>query len=210
MLHIYESLQLKYFQLFERKKYKYLHPTAVLPYDAQVWNKDLLVMDEKTNIGPKSMIMNAKAKFVMKHHSGAAFGLTVVTGSHPKKVDRLLKTVRPEEQAEIDAQHKLDNDVVVEEEVWIGANVTLLNGATIGRGAVIGAGAVVRNNIPPYAIAIGNPARVVGFKFNVEEILEHESLLYPENERIAEEVIRNNYKKYFINRLKEIRQLTFA
>jgi carbonic anhydrase/acetyltransferase-like protein (isoleucine patch superfamily) len=48
------------------------------------------------------------------------------------------------------------------DDVWIGAMVTVLPGISIGTGAVVGSGAVVTRDIPPYAIAIGNPARVVG------------------------------------------------
>lgn len=47
-------------------------------------------------------------------------------------------------------------------DVWIGANVTILNGVTIGEGAIIGAGSVVRDDIPAWSIAAGNPAVVVG------------------------------------------------
>ncbi|MBK07112.1 MAG: hypothetical protein CL920_16495 [Deltaproteobacteria bacterium] len=49
----------------------------------------------------------------------------------------------------------------IEDDVWIGANVTILKGVTIGRGSVIGAGSVVTKDIPPMSIAAGNPARVV-------------------------------------------------
>lgn len=47
------------------------------------------------------------------------------------------------------------------DDVWIGANCTILGGVTIGNGAVIGAGAVVTKDIPPYTIAVGNPAKVI-------------------------------------------------
>ncbi len=46
-------------------------------------------------------------------------------------------------------------------DVWIGTNVTILNGVTIGEGAVIGAGSVVREDIPAWTIAYGNPCKVV-------------------------------------------------
>ena len=46
----------------------------------------------------------------------------------------------------------------------IGANATVLSGITIGRRAMIGAGAVVTHDVPPYAIVIGNPARIVGYE----------------------------------------------
>lgn len=57
-------------------------------------------------------------------------------------------------------------DVVIGNDVWIAANVTILSGVNIGDGAVIGAGAVVTRNIPPYAIAAGNPARVIKFRLD--------------------------------------------
>lgn len=46
----------------------------------------------------------------------------------------------------------------------IGANSVILPGVTIGRGALIGSGAVVSKDIPDYAIAVGNPARIIGYK----------------------------------------------
>ena len=51
--------------------------------------------------------------------------------------------------------------VTIEDHVWIGARAIILSGVTIGEGAVIGAGAVVTKDIPPYSIAVGNPARVI-------------------------------------------------
>jgi len=55
-------------------------------------------------------------------------------------------------------------------DVFIGANVTILDGITIGDGAIIGAGAVVTRDIPPYAIAVGVPAKVVKYRFDEETI----------------------------------------
>lgn len=51
--------------------------------------------------------------------------------------------------------------VVIEDDVWIGGNVTVLPGVTIGRGAVVAAGAVVTKDVPPCSVAAGNPAKVI-------------------------------------------------
>lgn len=55
-------------------------------------------------------------------------------------------------------------DIVLEDDVWLGANVCVLDGVTIGQGAIVGAGAVVTKDIPPYAIAGGVPAHVIRFR----------------------------------------------
>lgn len=52
--------------------------------------------------------------------------------------------------------------ISIDDDVWIGAGAVLLDGARIGRGAVIGALALVRGEVAPFAIVVGNPARVVG------------------------------------------------
>ena len=54
-----------------------------------------------------------------------------------------------------------EKQVVIEDDVWIGARVIILPGVKIGRGSVIGAGAVVSKSIPEYSVAVGNPAKVV-------------------------------------------------
>jgi len=58
-------------------------------------------------------------------------------------------------------QEKTGKAVIIEDDVWIGCKVTVLMGVTIGKGSVIGAGAVVTRDIPPYSVAMGNPARVL-------------------------------------------------
>ncbi len=58
--------------------------------------------------------------------------------------------------------------VTLGHDVWLGHGVIVLPGVTIGTGAAIGAGAVVTKDIPPFAVAVGNPARVIRFRFPEE------------------------------------------
>ena len=53
--------------------------------------------------------------------------------------------------------------------MWIGSKATILDGVVIGVGAIIGAGAVVNHSIPPYSIAVGIPARIVGLREGAHE-----------------------------------------
>lgn len=56
-------------------------------------------------------------------------------------------------------------DITIGHDVWIGHGATVLPGAAVGHGAVVGTGAVVGGDVPPYAIVVGNPARVVRLRF---------------------------------------------
>jgi galactoside O-acetyltransferase len=67
--------------------------------------------------------------------------------------------------ARIDIPMKLQGmsyaPIVIEDDVWIGANVVVTCGVTVGRGSIVGAGAVVTRDVPPYSVVAGVPARVV-------------------------------------------------
>jgi len=55
-------------------------------------------------------------------------------------------------------------------DVWLGANVVVMQGVKIGNGAIVGANAVVTKDIPPYAIAVGIPAKVIKYRFEEDDI----------------------------------------
>ena len=65
-----------------------------------------------------------------------------------------------------DASGQTGEGVVIGNNVWIGQGVTILPGARIGDGAVLGAGAVIAKRVPPYAVAVGNPAKVTRSRFD--------------------------------------------
>ncbi|HEX2984845.1 MAG TPA: DapH/DapD/GlmU-related protein [Ignavibacteriales bacterium] len=71
-------------------------------------------------------------------------------------------------------------EVIIEDEAWIGAGVIILKGVNIGMGGIIGAGSVLRKSIPPYVVAVGSPCVPVRKVFSDENLYEHLTLLkYP-------------------------------
>lgn len=107
--------------------------------------------------------------------------VTIMTGNH--RIDVKGKYIW-------DVHEKLpenDQDVILEDEIWAGSNVTILAGAHVSRGSVIAAGSLVNKPFPPYSIIGGVPAKLLKFRFTIDEILEHEEKLYPPEKRLSKD-----------------------
>lgn len=144
--------------------------------------------------GGCTILTVGSGRLIMKDYSGAAVGLTAVASNHKRAIGIRERT----------NDDNVYRDIIVEEEVSIGAHCTLLAGAHIGRGAIIGAGAVIRGEVPPYAVVIGNPAKVIGFRYSPEDCIKHESLIYPVAERISAEILEANYERFYLSKKDEI------
>mgnify|MGYP000318753980 FL=1 len=183
------GIWLHYYVKPDPSRFGHFGKNASIARPCDLKNPQNIYLYDFARIGCRSTIITmGESKFIMKRGCLTAEGLVVVTSNHRQHIGQFLSG------GNNDNEYK---DIVVEEDVWIGINVTLLAGAYIGRGAIIGACSVVTKKIPPYAIAVGNPAKVIKFKWSIEEILKHESVLYPENERLTGEeleIICNRYK----------------
>ena len=174
-----------------RKRFGFCAKTAIITPPLSTNNPRNLYIGEDCGIGPRAHISALNAKFICKGKCAIAERLTVHTGNHAQVIGMFVSDIN-----ETNKPKGYDKDVVVEQDVWIGCNVTLLAGVTIGRGGVVAAGAVVNKSTPPYAIVGGVPAKVLKFRFSIDEILEHESKLYPEVERLTREQLESIFNVY--------------
>lgn len=79
--------------------------------------------------------------------------------------------------------------IILDDDVWVGDLAIIMSGVHIGQGAVIGAGAIVTHDIPPYAIAVGTPAKVVKYRFSDDII---SKLMQIDYSKLSVETIKNN------------------
>lgn len=164
--------------------------TVIVPpfYSANYKN---ISIGEKCGIGRDAYVSALNAKVIIKDHCAIAEGLTIHTGNHVRVPGLFVTQIK-----EKDKPQGYDKDVIIEEDVWIGCNVTLLSGVTIGRGTTVAAGAVVSKSMPPYCVCGGVPAKVIKFYWTIDQILEHETKLYSEKDRYKREQLEELFKKY--------------
>lgn len=60
------------------------------------------------------------------------------------------------------------NECIIENDVWIGVNAVIRRGVTVAHGAVIGANSYVNKNVPPFAVVVGSPAKIIKYRFPFE------------------------------------------
>lgn len=127
-------------------------------------------MGDYTYTGPFDMIFNCD----IGKYTSISYGVTIAPPEHNYKRMTMHPFIHNAKYNLLtDAagnpllpNDKLDKPLSIGNDVWIGANVTVLRGIRIGDGAVIGANSLVNKDIPPYAIAVGNPAKVIKYRFN--------------------------------------------
>ena len=83
-----------------------------------------------------------------------------------------LRTIFAQPDAPPEAMTDTSNrhQIVIGSDVWIGGDATIMGGVHIGSGAVIGTGTMVTKDVPPYAVVVGNPMRVIKYRFDEETV----------------------------------------
>lgn len=170
----------------------YYGENSIVEYPVHIESPKGVFLYENARIRNDVRIINApNEKVTIKKFSVIAAGVTIITNSHRSTVGI--------PQFLLGASHINDKsaDVVIEEDVWIGANATIMAGVTLGRGCIVAAGAIVTKSVPPYALVVGTPARIIAKKIFLEDILQHERILYPPEERYSRKYLDDLFKKYY-------------
>lgn len=156
------------------------------PSSCDIKGLNNISIGNNVSIPKGAIIYSTEANLIIKDNVIFGPRPTIITGDH--RIDVVGIPI-------IESHEKLpenDADVIIEEDVWAGANVVILKGVTIGRGSVIAAGAVVNKSIPPYSIVGGVPAKVLKYRFSIEEAIAHEKLIYNEHQRYSKETLENS------------------
>jgi len=155
------------------KKLRTFFFTTIAKYSCRNWKADLQAngytkLTKKTSIGTNvhfnGMIVYGQGQCVFGDNFHSGFGCKILTTYHNYEA-----TAIPYDHSTI------TRDVVIEDNVWLGINVTILSGVTIGEGAIIQAGSTVVSDIPKLAIAGGHPAKTFS-KRNEEKYFELKKL----------------------------------
>jgi acetyltransferase-like isoleucine patch superfamily enzyme len=129
--------------------------------NAQIITTDPIFIGYNIEIGANVTIDNCDSFGCYIGNSVAiAHGTFIRTANH--KFDDITKPIMLQGHAAKNLHYKNRNySVIIEDDVWIGAQCVILSGTHISTGSIIAAGSVVRNFIPPFSIVAGNPSRVI-------------------------------------------------
>lgn len=174
-----------------RAKYAHCADNVIITPPCYVLNHKNVSLGEGCCIGPRAHISALNAKVILKGHCAIAEGFTVHTGNHARMQGLFITDI-----TDANKPKGYDKDVIIEEDVWIASRVTILSGVTIGRGVTIAAGAVVGKSMPPYCICGGVPAKFIKFYWTIDQILEHESKIYPQDQRFTRTQLEELFDKW--------------
>jgi len=154
-----------------------------ISYPFHILGAENLLLGDDVSIGPNCTIYCTRANCIFGNHTFTGPNLTIITGDHAYWPKTVMKHCYKKLLDDISAY---DKPVVIEDDVWIGANVVILKGVTIGRGSIIAAGSIVVDDVKPYSIVAGNKAKWIKYKWPEETIKMHDAFIYDGHSQISE------------------------
>ena len=152
-LHVFKLVNYyNYSHVTPRRKMRVGRNPAISP-NAVFSNPERIIIGDRVKIGARCHIWAGHATGQVHIGDDCLFGPEVMITA---------ASYRYNDGAPVTDQLMDEADVVIGRDVWLATRAIVLPGATIGDGAVIAAGAIVKDEIPAFAIAAGQPARVVG------------------------------------------------
>lgn len=140
-------------QQYEPHQFRFLGVGASIGNGVQINKPERVIIKEYSNIG-KGAIINSKGGLYVGRYTGIGFNCVIWTSEHHY---RGAKSIPFDNGSDL-------KPVVIRDFVWIGSNVMITPGRHIGEGAIIGIGTVIDRDVPPLAIVMGNPGKVVGYR----------------------------------------------
>lgn len=152
---------------FIHKKGKYARIRSSTRKDLFPFNQ--FVLGDYSFVEDFSTLNNGVGDVVIGHHSRVGLGCTVIgpvsIGNHVHLAQNIvlsgLNHNYEDVHRAIHEQGVSKVPIVIEDDVWIGANSVVTAGVTIGTHSVVAAGSVVTKSIPPYSVWAGTPARII-------------------------------------------------
>lgn len=159
-----------------RPHYLALDPPALNPTRIELLDNAELILEQNTIILSGSYISGSNnaqimigrnsyisQEVIMNSRNSIKIGRNVLIGHNVLIMDYDAHTVLYDNLSTKQLQNCIDRkeEIVIHDNVWIGARVTILKGVTIGAGSIVGANSCVVCDIPPNALAVGNPAKIV-------------------------------------------------
>ena len=165
---------------------------SCLEYPCHIECPKNVSVEDNVNVRYGLHIINSKTEHVIiKRNTTLAPNVTIVTNNHVATVGIPVFLLT--------SSHVNDKstDVVIEEDCWVGTGAKLLSGSRLGRGCIVGAGSIVTKEVPPYAVVVGIPAKIIAVRFTMEQIMEHENILYKEKERFSASSVKQLFEVYY-------------
>ena len=103
-------------------------------------------------------------QLVTGDYVGIATGSRIITGSHHYGEGKRISPLIPQKE-----QHVILGKIVLEKDVFIGANAIIHPNVTVGEGAIIGSGSLVTKDIEPWTINVGAPTKAIGIRPKIAE-----------------------------------------